>query len=176
MSDASMAEAEEAGDPMMQSPRDGDGATASGPNVAALRDALEAPVEFTDLKVRYLKNTLCSIRTNSEDIFFRLHGWQKEQCSWNSGSAHSLTKASWSMQDPVGNRVTVSLKDGRSWRIALPLRPTHLLPNLALDALCQALKPPMWHALLSNHLLCPGEMQAFTLHVRLRNAVQRVLI
>lgn len=63
MSDASMAEAEEAGDPMMQSPRKEDGATASGPNVAALRDALEAPVEFTDLKVRYLENTLCSIRT-----------------------------------------------------------------------------------------------------------------
>ena len=58
-----MAEAEEAGDPMMQSPRDEDGATASGPNVAALREALEAPVEFTDLKVNDLENMQCSIRT-----------------------------------------------------------------------------------------------------------------
>ena len=88
-----------------------------------------------------------------------MHGWQKEQCSQSYRSAQSLTNASRSMQDPVGNRVTVALKDGRSWRIALPSRPTHLLPNLALDALRQALERPMWHALLSNHLLCPGETQ-----------------
>ena len=62
----------------------------------------------------------------------------------------------WRLQDAVGSRATLGLKDGRSWRIALPFRPTHLLPRLALDALCQALEPPLWHTLLSSHLLCPG--------------------
>ena len=50
MSDASMGEVEE-GDPMMQSPRSNDGAAASGPDVAALGDALESPIEITDIKV-----------------------------------------------------------------------------------------------------------------------------
>ena len=56
----------------------------------------------------------------------------------------------------MGNRATLGLKDGRSWRIALPFRPTHLLPKLALDALSQALEPPVWHTLFSSHLICPG--------------------
>lgn len=50
MSDASMGEGDE-GDPMMQSPRSNDGTAASGPNVAALGEALEPPIEITDLKV-----------------------------------------------------------------------------------------------------------------------------
>ncbi len=49
-SDASMGEGDE-GDPMMQSPRSNDGTTASGPNVAALGEALESPTEVTHLKV-----------------------------------------------------------------------------------------------------------------------------
>ncbi len=56
MSDTSMADAEKTCDPMMQSPCEADGATASGPDVAALRDALEAPFEFSDLKVDNLGN------------------------------------------------------------------------------------------------------------------------
>lgn len=56
----------------------------------------------------------------------------------------------------MGNRATLGLKDGRSWRIALPFRPTHLLPRLVLDALSQALEAPVWHTLFSSHLICPG--------------------
>lgn len=48
------------------------------------------------------------------------------------------------------------LRGGECLRIALPFRPTHALPNLALDALSQALEPFAWHALLSSHLLSPG--------------------
>ena len=36
---------------MMQSPRSNDATAASGPNVAALGDALESPIEITDIKV-----------------------------------------------------------------------------------------------------------------------------
>ena len=50
MSAASMGEEDE-GDPMMQSPRSNDGTSASGPNVAALGEALESPLEITHLKV-----------------------------------------------------------------------------------------------------------------------------
>ncbi len=60
------------------------------------------------------------------------------------------------LQDAVGNRVTLTLKAGGNLRIALPFRPTHALPNQALDALSTALEPSAWHALLSSHLLSPG--------------------
>ena len=55
MSDASMGEGDE-GDPMMQSPRSNSGAAASGPNVAALGEALEAPIEVEQLKVILLSH------------------------------------------------------------------------------------------------------------------------
>jgi len=73
------------------------------------------------------------------------------------------------VQDAVGNRVTLKLKDGASWRIALPFRPTHLLPRLALDALSQALEPSVWHALLSCHLTHPGMLVT---HIQNRHARQ----
>ena len=50
MSDASMGASDGGGTPMAQSPRSNDVTAASGPDVAALGAALEAPPEFTDLK------------------------------------------------------------------------------------------------------------------------------
>ena len=54
MSDASMGASEGGGTPMAQSPRSDDVTAASGPNVAALGEALEAPLEFTQLKASIL--------------------------------------------------------------------------------------------------------------------------
>lgn len=185
MSDASMAE----GSPMMQSPRSNDGMpAASGPNVAALGAALEAPVEFTDLKARpsSLSPSLSAILNNHA----ALSGTVKSCCCavfvlaalgvsiefLGPRLAHSTIRSLQTnllasmngaqqyaghiiltfLQDAVGNRVTLKLKDGSSWRIALPFAPTHLLPKLALDVLSKALEPSVWHALLSDHLICPG--------------------
>ena len=93
---------------------------------------------------------------------------QTHQCSQAcSCNAIGHVKASDAMQDAVGNRVTLKLKDGASRRIALPFRPTHLLPRLALDALSQALEPSVWHALLSSHLTFPGMLVA---HLQNRHA------
>ena len=54
MSDVSMGASEGGGTPMAQSPRSDDVTAASGPNVAALGEALEAPLEFTELKASIL--------------------------------------------------------------------------------------------------------------------------
>ena len=50
MSDASMGASDGGVTPMAQSPQSDDVPAASGPDVAALGEALEAPLEFTDLK------------------------------------------------------------------------------------------------------------------------------
>ena len=55
MSDASMGASEEGGTPMAHSPRSNDDVpAASGPNVAALGEALEPPLDFIDLKASML--------------------------------------------------------------------------------------------------------------------------
>jgi len=59
MSDTSMGDIDE-GNPAMLSPGSNDGTAASGPNVAALGEALETPVEITDLLVSMAQLlTLC---------------------------------------------------------------------------------------------------------------------
>ena len=62
-------------------------------------------------------------------------------------------------QGAVGDRVTVRFADGRAMRIALPFTPVRPLPGLALDALKEALDPPVWHALFCRFITSPGEPQ-----------------
>lgn len=66
-------------------------------------------------------------------------------------------------QGAVGDRVTVRFADGRAMRIALPFTPVRPLPGLALDALKEALDPPVWHALFCRFITTPGERLFFLL-------------
>ncbi len=61
------------------------------------------------------------------------------------------------VQDAVGDRVTVNFADGRAVRVALPFTPVRPLPGLALEALKEALDPPVWHALFCRFITSPGE-------------------
>ncbi len=78
------------------------------------------------------------------------------QLRQNSDQGSALNGCA-SMQDAVGNRVTLRLQDGTSWRFSLPFTPVSPLPGLALDCLAAALPERTWHSLLSCHLTTPGQ-------------------
>ena len=66
------------------------------------------------------------------------------------------------LQDAVGDRLTVRLRTGQEWRVALPFRPAQPLPAVALDALAATLEPALWHALSCRLLASPGLHLRFT--------------
>lgn len=81
----------------------------------------------------------------------------KEICALTWCSYVARTSVGWLEQDAVGDRVTVRFADGRAVRVALPFTPIRPLPGLALEALKEALDPPVWHALFCRFITCPGK-------------------